>query len=140
MPESLQHSRLVTETIAFIRTEFGDRYAVTILDDLQSAIGAEKPPRIDGFVPDVYAQDAPVTFAVIGEAKTAADLETDHTKRQLIAYLRHLELQPLGVLVLSVPWQARATASRLVKRCRKIVGSRTSKCVIVDDVDLAGRL
>lgn len=140
MPESIQHVRLVEKTIEYIHVYIGVGYSFSVLHDLPASLGADKPPRIEGFVPDIYAQDTPATLTVIGEAKTANDLATAHTERQLLAFFRHLETQPRGILVIAVPWVTRAAASSLLKRCWREASCCRSEFVVVDDVDLAGKL
>jgi hypothetical protein len=62
----------------------------------------------------VYAEDAPRTAVVIGEAKTIQDLQTSHSRLQIAAFLRFLAAQQNGVFVLAVPWPAVATAQVIV--------------------------
>jgi hypothetical protein len=81
---------------------------------MPSHIGCDKPPIIGGYRPDVFAIDAPLTTTIIGEAKTAGDLETDHTHKQIADFTRFLCLQTNPVFVLGVPWQARARGLGLV--------------------------
>ncbi len=93
MAESNKHTALVHIIIDHIQRSFADKLALAILNDLSTARHAEKPSRIGGFVPDVYAFDAPLTTVIIGEAKTADDLETEHSQKQLIAFLSFLGQQ-----------------------------------------------
>lgn len=116
MAESNTHIRLVERLVSHIANAHAE---VAIFHDLPSCVGAEKPPRIGGYVPDVYATDAPTTVVVIGEAKTEGDLVTDHSRRQLVAFLLHLQAHPhRGVLIVAVPWSARATAHNLLVSLR----------------------
>src|SRR5262249_23124041 len=96
-------------------------------------LGCDKPPRLEGFVPDVYAVDTPPSIAIIGEAKTVLDLHTEHSRRQLAAFLRFLRQQEHGVLVLGVPWQGRATAHNLLARLCRENGAENVGVVVVDD-------
>ena len=66
-------------------------------------------------MPDVLATDLPVTFRLIGEAKTADDLETDRSRRQIRAFLDHLGLYQGSVLYLAVPPNAAARARFLLR-------------------------
>jgi hypothetical protein len=111
MAESVIHLRLVATLVAHITTTYS---GLVVFHDLPAMLGAEKPPRIGGYVPDVYATDAPTTITVVGEAKTEADLTTDHSRGQLIAFLQYLGARERGVLVLAVPWGVRATAKNLL--------------------------
>src|SRR3712207_431503 len=88
--------------------------ALGVITDLSSPLRAEKPNRIGGFVPDVYAFDAPLTTVIIGEAKTQDDLETERSRKQITAYLCYLGQQQTGILILAVPWQAKRRAQAIV--------------------------
>ena len=104
------------------------------LHDLPNFIGCDKPPKIGVFRPDVYAIDAPLTRTIVGEAKTQADLETDHTKAQFVSFIRFLRLQQNAVLVVAVPWQAKATARSLLDA---LLGSdrESIRVVVIDDLE-----
>ncbi len=133
MAESLVHQRLVEQIVSYLQAEYEPLYQLAIFHDLPAFIGAEKPPRIGGFVPDVYAVDAPRSITILGEAKTEYDLATDHSHRQLSAYFTFLRLQPCGVLVLAVPWQAKARSLNLVKRLQQ-----TLECSMVRTAVITG--
>jgi hypothetical protein len=115
MPESSQHLQLLQRILEFIRDHFREHYSLSVLNDLPSAIGGERPPNIGGFVPDVYATDVPITTTIIGEAKTAKDLETEHTKRQITAFGNYLCARSNGVFILAVPWRIFGAAQRVVQ-------------------------
>lgn len=134
MAESVTHLRLVEILVAHITTTYG---GLVVFHDLPALLGAEKPPRIGGYVPDVYATDAPTTITIVGEAKTEGDLVTDHSRGQLIAFLQYLGARDRGVLVLAVPWQVRATAKNLLAslqrehRCNHVV------TIVLDRVEVS---
>jgi hypothetical protein len=134
LAESSQHTALVKVIINYIGREHADMTGLGIMNDLSSPLGAEKPSRIEGFVPDVYAFDAPLTTTIIGEAKTHADLETEHSKRQIAAFLSFLERQPSGIFILAVPWQLKRRAEAIVGMVREAVGALSVKTVTLDDL------
>jgi hypothetical protein len=111
--ETLDHHALVERTYRYFLARFPPDCGHAIFVDRPSTPRGEKPRTIFGFVPDVLAMDVPATFHAIGEAKTAFDLENDHTRAQLRAYLRHLRLRG-GVLVMTVPWTVDATARGMI--------------------------
>lgn len=135
MAESLHHIRLVEQILAHIEREYRPYHGLAVFHDLPKLLGAEKPPRIEGFVPDVYALDAPVSVTILGEAKTEDDLETDHSRRQIRAFLSFLAQQEAGVLILAVPWQAGTTARNLVANMRQSLGSCAVTVVVLDGVN-----
>lgn len=136
MAESNTHSALVKIIISYIGREHAQIAALGVVNDLSAPLGAEKPNRIEGFVPDVYAFDAPLTTVIIGEAKTQADLETEHSKKQITAYLSFLRHQATGIFILAVPWQAKRRASAIVSSLSEAVGASGVKTVTLDDIGL----
>lgn len=136
MAESSKHTALVHIIIDHIQRSFADNPALAILNDLSSALHAEKPSRIGGFVPDVYAFDAPLTTVIIGEAKTADDLETEHSQRQLIAFLSFLGQQKAGIFILAVPWHAKRRAQALVTALCQATGAGAVSVVTLDDLSI----
>ena len=85
-------------------------------------------------MPDVYATDVPTTRTLIGEAKTRRDLETDHSRQQIEAFLGHLAHTPNGIFVLSVPLAATATARRQVAELMQRVPPSETRTVILDGI------
>lgn len=136
MAESSQHAALVQIIIGYIKREHGDVTALGIVDDLSSAIGAEKPNRIEGFVPDVYAFNAPRTTTIIGEAKTKDDLDTERSKKQIAAFLSHLRHQDAGVFIIAVPWQVKRRAQAIVSTLQAAAGAASVRTVTLDDLGL----
>ncbi len=134
MPESLLHLRLVHLVVEHIERIYSPSYPMALLHDLPGHLGDDKPPRIGGFVPDVYALDVPTSLVIVGEAKTNNDLETDHTRRQLSAFLKHLSRQARGVLIVGVPWQTAATARNLLSRLVQELGAEAVEVAVIDDV------
>jgi hypothetical protein len=134
LAESNKHSALVQIIIKFIAREHADIAALGIIHDLSSPLHAEKPSRIYGFVPDVYAFDAPITIVIIGEAKTQDDLETEHSRKQIAAFLSFLCQQSAGMLILAVPWQAKRRAHALAETLRLETGAVSVRIVILDDI------
>lgn len=109
MAESEHHSGFVRYVQDWIVSTYEKEcWGICLLTDLPES--QEKPRFLGGFRPDVWAVDIPHTFTVVGEAKLGSDIENPHTDAQLAAYLRYLGAQPNPVLVVAVPWPARASA------------------------------
>jgi len=136
VPESSKHLELVQRILAYIRSNFAGIQQVAVLHDLPGFVGCDKPPKVGAFRPDVYAIDAPVTRTVIGEAKTIADLETDHSREQFEAFLGYLRLQRNPTLIASVPWQAKATARSLLQMLCGRLEAGAVQIVVIDDVEI----
>jgi hypothetical protein len=136
LAESSKHSALVQTIIRYIGREHAQIAALGIVNDLSSPLHAEKPNRIEGFVPDVYAFDAPLTIVIIGEAKTRDDLETEHSRKQITAYLSFLCHQQTGIFILAVPWHIKRRALAIVEALRAETGATSVKTVVLDDMAL----
>lgn len=115
MGESLNHVLLVKAIIEKISSL--DPQAV-IFADTSLYAATDRPPKIGGHVPDVYARIGMLHQAVIGEAKTRKDLENEHTMSQLRAYLSHCCTNPGTLLVLAVPWDMRAFVNNCLNRLK----------------------
>jgi hypothetical protein len=131
LAESSKHTALVQVIIKYIGREHA---GLGIINDLSSPLYAEKPNRIGGFVPDVYAFDAPLTTIVIGEAKTQDDLETGHSQKQISAFLSYLGLQQTGIFILAVPWHLKRRGAVIVEALRAETGATCVKTVMLDDI------
>jgi hypothetical protein len=75
-----------------------------------------KSPRINGFVPDVYAAELRGETRIIGEAKAFNDFFSPHTAVQLAAFIDFLRFQPAGAIVLAVPFALLPAAKCLLRR------------------------
>ncbi len=62
------------------------------------------PPKIDSYIPDIFALGKQSKRIIIGEAKTSQrDLESEHSEEQLTAYLKHCLKADNSMVVLAVP-------------------------------------
>ncbi|WP_197922681.1 hypothetical protein [Thiosulfatihalobacter marinus] len=103
----------------FVKREHGCEGNLALYFDDQMR-GRERPQRIGNHLPDLYAEDVPRTFVVIGEAKTHLDLITPRSRRQLGTFVQHLALYDLAYFYLAVPALAKPAATSLVRElgCR----------------------
>jgi hypothetical protein len=134
MPESPLHAGLVVALIDFATEQFGGLTNVSVKDDSVRPLRGERPPRINGYVPDLYAINVPTTSTLIGEAKTRGDLETDHTRLQINAFLAYLAQTQNGVFALSVPLTAAATARRLLADAKRAFPGSETRTLVLDGV------
>jgi hypothetical protein len=129
MSDSATHVELVHSILSFVNSNFSTTSFV-VLTDLAGSVN--KPPRINGFVPDVFAQDIPRTTVIIGEAKTSKDLETDHSRSQVEAFLRFLGAQSNAIFILAVPWPVAVTARHIAKRYLESIHVQHVRLIICD--------
>lgn len=113
MVETATHARLVARILDWVAETHRDRdlcsYSDVSSDDPQSM-----PPRIYGFVPDVFARTLEDDLVIVGEAKRSSDWEVRRTRDQLAAFLRFLEGKRGAMLVVATEWSRIATAESVV--------------------------
>ena len=117
--ESNEHAFLVSHLTDFVTKRHGCGGNLALYFDDQM-YGRERPQRIGSYLPDLYAEDVPRTFVVIGEAKTHLDLISTRSRRQLATFLRYLALYDAAFFYLAVPTLAKPAATTLVRElgCR----------------------
>lgn len=105
MREPGTHAHLHARLLAEMRSRFAPEDDLCVLVDDASLPADQRPHAIGGKVPDVYIRSvASSRVTALGEAKTANDVDNDHTRLQLAAYFHFLKHQPAPYLVLAVPW------------------------------------
>jgi hypothetical protein len=127
--ESTLHIRLVESLERQVREHHPAERGLLILVD-HDRYGRDRPHRINGYCPDLFASDLPTTFEVLGEAKTGPDLERSRSHSQIKAFLDYLSLQPVGSLYLCVPPIFVARATEILRRLRTPDHSMVSTKVI----------
>lgn len=132
MPESATHASLVQAIVAFAESELGTLAEIAVREDALRPLRGEKPPRVEGYTPDVHATNIPTTRTLIGEAKTRLDLENEHSRQQISAFLRYLSYTAGGIFVLAVPLIAGATARRLVTELAAPLDNAAPRLVVLD--------
>lgn len=91
--------------------------------DLPELPASERPPKINGFYPDVYCVSDTGDPLYLGEAKTARDLESSRTRNQLAAFLHFLGDHSETAFVIAVPWRMVPTARSLVRALQRLTGT-----------------
>ena len=103
---------------------------IELIDNQDSRVG-NRPPSTGTFVPDLVWMRLDNTFRYIGEAKTRHDIHNEHTRNQLIEYLRIIESQDFGELVLAVPLGSEKTSCILLENIVLQEGFLTSKWHVI---------
>ena len=117
MSESDQHRSLVQALAREISDSSLWQNPPILYCDIQDGSALDMPPIIGNNRPDVFARDLGVL--VIGEAKTANDIDNQHTFDQLISFFDYLCSQAQGEFWMGVPWLNAGTALRVCKHLRK---------------------
>lgn len=122
MPESATHIRMVAALKEWIETNYAEDGKLSILADDPASGAANRPPAIAGHVPDLFARGlAGPGRTIVGEAKTAWDLDTRRTEEQLTVFLEYCAGCEGSSLVLIVPWE-------LVRYAYALLGDLKRKC------------
>lgn len=112
--ESLLHIRLVECLERQVRERHSTERGLLMLVD-HDRYGRDRPHRINGYDPDLFASDLPATFEVLGEAKTGSDLMRPRSLAQIAAFIEYLSLQPKGWFYLCVPPLSVGRARQVLK-------------------------
>jgi hypothetical protein len=132
MPESASHKRLVNELKQWITNNYKDNEDFFIWTDSPQNGISKAPIRIEGFVPDVYAKSLSLPRQIIGEAKTARDLDTKHTENQLTAFLRYCSRNEGSFFVLAVPWDHVRYARSLIKYWKTLHKAENVEALVLE--------
>ena len=119
MGESAIHRALVEHMAEWVAAEFLGGDAAAILLDSPSSGHTGSPPAIDGHVPDLYVDDKVSKLLVVGEAKTARDLETERSEKQIGTFLEYCARQDSALFVLAVPWHRTRFARSLLRMLKQ---------------------
>jgi hypothetical protein len=119
MSESVTHMRLVQALLscAAQHTEFAQ--FIMYCDEPSIDIGAP-PQTIGSSRPDLLAKSHLSGHTLVGEAKTANDIDNSHTLRQLADFFGYLRTNRSGELWVAVPMSHGGTAIRICRNAREI--------------------
>ncbi len=104
MVESILHKRLVTQLQTWV-TNYSVEEKIIYCDYEYSFYNKDHPPLVEGYMPDIYAISRKTKIIILGEAKTTQkDLESEHSEKQISAFLNYCSNQNNSVFVLAVPF------------------------------------
>ncbi|HUT04532.1 MAG TPA: hypothetical protein VM163_11660 [bacterium] len=132
MSESVVHQVLVKRMADWVAEELLGGNSASILLDSPSIKLTGRPPTINGHVPDLFADDKTSRLLVIGEAKSARDLETDRSEKQIIAFLEYCSIHKDALFVLAVPWHRTRLARNLLRIWKGRMGSQSVSTEVLD--------
>ena len=116
MPESQSHINFVKK-LGEVATQLLNESQLPFLY-LDNSLSEAKPPRTTGnFVPDMFYKDS--DLMIIGEAKTADDVDRKHSLSQYENYFDDLSsFDGRSIIVFSVPWYTKNTIKNIARRLR----------------------
>ena len=117
MSEGIVHSLLVLALVKQIEERLGPSdivvWADTPVDGRYAAT-----PTMGGLRPDVYARRKETGTVILGEAKSARDIDTPHTRSQLRKFFEDLSSEVDGLLWIAVPLSGAGSAMRIARSVR----------------------
>jgi hypothetical protein len=122
VPEGDAHRELVRLLSRRIAGDAPGAWA-SFIDGIHFDARAGIPPLLGDHRPDVYAVERLSRRTIIGEAKTADDIDNGHTRRQLAAYFEHLAQGSAGEVWMAVPMMSGGAAHRVCRAARASVGA-----------------
>lgn len=134
MPESATHQLLVKQLVLWITSNCADAGGSLLLVDEPSRTAIDKPPGVSGYTPDVYWKTVDGRSVVVGEAKSAYDVESRHSRKQYASFLLHLSRIESGTLVVAVPWHVVNQAKSLIRAIQRESGCGGVKTVFLDQL------
>jgi hypothetical protein len=134
LAESLLHIQLVDALVEWITSSLLNGDGGCVLADQPCCSRDRKPPRVGRFVPDVYVPKTAHSGLIIGEAKTARDLESRHTVEQMEEFLRACQDRKDSFFVLATPWYATRLAKALVRDVASRTRSENVTSIVIDQL------
>jgi len=132
VPESASHIILVRLLSKWIAESLLDgEYGFILIDNSASQI-QEKPPMINGYIPDIYVMKTAKCGVIIGEAKTSKDVERPHSLEQYEAFLRWCSKFDDSLLVLAVPWYQVRNVESILRRLKKKIGAEYTTTKVLE--------
>jgi hypothetical protein len=131
MGESATHVALVKALVQWVRANCALENA-NLFVDISDQGGRDTPPRVDGFVPDVYVDWIGLSRKLIGEAKAPRDLETRRSHDQLSAFLRYLAMYDDSTLLIATPWYRVPSAKSLIESLKSRCNAESVRTVFLE--------
>lgn len=132
MAESSAHQILVERLVQWMQRNISNSDSTVVLVDSPTTAAGNRPPAIGGYNPDVFCRPISGEHVLIGEAKTARDIENKHSRDQFRAFLVYLKQCQSGTLVVAVPWHAVGQVMSLIRFLQRETDTMVVKTVFLD--------
>ena len=134
MPESQTHKDLVYQLYKCAITGWMADDTTEVFWDSPERTRYTRPPEINGHRPDLWARNTVTGMLVIGEAKTANDLNSSHSADQIRMFLRKCSEEPLSLFILAVPWHSVPSARGLLRYIKTEAGLAMVDTIIINEL------
>lgn len=135
MPESRTHINLVRQLLDYVVQMEVDGDKGLVFVDSPDSPRQMKPPLINGFTPDLYARHPRTGVTLIGEAKTASDLGSPHTERQIRGFLAKCAGEASSLFILAVPWDVVPYARWLLRTIQRDTGLTEAQTLVLEELE-----
>lgn len=134
MSESIEHMQLVKLMKDWVVINIFSGDESYILADCPGYEQYNKPKcTIGGYYPDLYAYRPSDSLLVIGEAKSAKDIERTHSISQYESYLRTCKIHSgKSIIILSVPFTCKPIVNNIFKRQLKYSNDNKTELMILE--------
>ena len=127
MSESVEHMNFVNRLLEEAKSITPEKFHGFICIDKPDS--TEKPPRTrQNYVPDLYY--CYNNLLIIGEAKTAKDVDRLHSFSQYESYYSDASnFEGKAILLFAIPWFAKGTIKNILRRLNKKNGYIESRFI-----------
>lgn len=134
MAESNEHIILVRSLHTWVRENLFNGDSGAIYVDLPDVPRHAKPPNLSsGVKPDLYAKRTVDKLLIIGEAKTALDLETRRSVMQYRSYIDECERYGgPAIIIIAVPWSRTRTMRNLLMMLLKKTQANKTQVEVIE--------
>jgi hypothetical protein len=120
--------------VRWIETQTDFSSQMVILVSSPNSPVDHQPPSVQGRVPDLFAQAGALGRVIIGEAKTASDIETQRSRQQFADYLQYLMAYEHPMLIAAVPWHCVNQTRSLLRSIQKKTGTQHVKITVLEQL------
>lgn len=120
MGETRAHMELVNRCADWINKRYVGGDSNCILIERPDFPNGKRPFNINGYIPDIMAIRTPEYELILGEAKTANDIDNQHTTDQITAFLTKCNEYRNSLFVVAVPWYRIGLAKSVVDYCCRL--------------------
>ena len=135
MGESKEHNLLVNAIEIWIEKNKCGIDNICLFTDSGHTPAAKRPKPINGHVPDVFAENLKQEkWTIIGEAKTARDLDAKRSETQIKSFLEYCSLYDETMFILAVPWDITRYAKSLLKEFKRELGLERIESIVINEL------
>ena len=129
MAVSSTHINLVRAMGNWINQNCPPNETALMLLDLPETAAGNHPPSIGNYKPDLYVKSGRL---ILGEAKTARDIETMHSREQYAEYFKYLGQYQKSLFIMAVPWDCVPLTKSLIRRIQNNAAAVHVQTVILE--------